>query len=120
MALQSPASSEMGGVWESMIASVKRALRAVLGRLLVTEDVLQTVITEVESVVNSRPLTYVSTETDSLEALTPSHLLLGRPAIQLPPGLVTDDGIRCRRIWRQSRALANQFWSRWLKEYVPV
>ena len=61
----------------------------------------------------------MSTETDSLEALTPSHLLLGCPSIQLPPGLVTDDGISCKRIWRQGRALVNQFWSRWLKEYVP-
>ena len=114
-----PASSDMGGVWEAMIATVKRALRAVLGRLLVTDEVLQTVITEVEAVVNSRPLTYVSSEADSLEALTPSHLLLGRPVVRLPPGLADDADLSSRRIWRQTQAIANQFWKRWLSEYVP-
>ncbi|XP_043245891.1 uncharacterized protein LOC122393710 [Amphibalanus amphitrite] len=113
-----PASSDMGGVWEAMIATVKRALSVVLGKLLVTDEVLRTVITEVEAVVNSRPLTYVSTEVGSLEALTPNHLLLGRPLMQLPPD-VTVDNPSHHRIWRQSQAPSAQFWKRWLREYVP-
>ena len=39
---------------------------------------LYTIVAEVESRVNNRPLTYVSDDIDELEALTPSHLICGR------------------------------------------
>ena len=55
-----PAAPHMGGIWERMVASVKRALQAVLGRVIVSEETLRTVVVEVESVVNSRPLTHGS------------------------------------------------------------
>ena len=114
-----PGAADMGGVWERMIGTVKRALRTVLGRLIVTDEVLQTVVAEAEAVVNSRPLTYVSTDADSLEALTPNHLLIGAPTLCLPPGVFRDSETSSRRLWRQTQALANQFWRRWLREYVP-
>ena len=114
-----PAAADMGGVWERMVGTVKRALRTVLGKLMVTDEVLQTVIAEAEAVVNSRPLTYVSAQSDSLEALTPNHLLLGHPTVCLPPGVFSDSKETSRRLWRQTQALANQFWRRWLREYVP-
>ena len=114
-----PAAADMGGVWERMIGTVKRALRTVLGKLMVTDEVLQTVIAEAEAVVNSRPLTYVSAEGDSLEALTPNHLLLGHPTVCMPPGIFNDGDTSSRRLWRQTQALADQFWRRWLREYAP-
>ena len=57
-----PAASHMGGVWERMVRSVKTCLQAVVGRQLLTDDVLLTVFAEVEHMVNSRPLTYVSSD----------------------------------------------------------
>ena len=65
-----------GGIFERMIKSAKRCLRKVIGRNCLTYDELLTLITEVEAVLNSRPLTYVSSE-DVDEPLTPSHLLVG-------------------------------------------
>ena len=109
----------MGGAWERLIASVKRALRVVLGKLVVTEEVLRTSLIEVEAVLNSRPLTHVSTDVDDMEAITPNHLLLGRAVKCLPPGIFDSCDSVSRRIWRQTQALADQFWARWLKEYVP-
>ena len=70
-----------------MIGSVKRALRVVLGKLVVTDEVLQTTLADVGAVVNSRPLVHVSTRVDDMEALTPNHRLLGRPVTCLPPGI---------------------------------
>ena len=40
---------------------------------------LRTLMCEVESVVNGRPITKVSDDPRDLEALTPNHLLLLRP-----------------------------------------
>ena len=41
---------------------------------------------EVEAVLNSRPLTYLSTD-DLEEPLTPSHLLVGRRLLDMPDHL---------------------------------
>ena len=122
MEVQPPTASHMGGAWERLVASVKRALRTVLGSQTVPDDVLHTTVLEVEFQVNSRPLTYVSGHSGDPEALTPSHFLLGVTANRsvLPPGTFSEDDETSRHRWRQSQALANQVWRRWLKEYLPT
>lgn len=54
-----PAAPHFGGVWEREIRSVKSALNATVGAQHVPEEVLQTVLTEVEGILNSKPLGYV-------------------------------------------------------------
>ena len=56
---------------------------------MVTENELNTLLTEVESITNDRPLTY-SVE-DDVTAITPSHLLHGRIVSLLPHQEYTDD-----------------------------
>ena len=108
------------GAWERLVASVKRALRTVLG--VVPDDVLHTAVLEVEYQVNSRPLTYVSGHGDDPETLTPNHFLLGVvPSVPvLPPGVFGENDKMSRKRWRQSQALARHVWRRWLKEYLPT
>ena len=65
-----------GGVFERLVRSVKRCLKKMLGLARLTYDELLTALVEVELVLNSRPLTVVSTE-DLEEPLTPSHLIVG-------------------------------------------
>ena len=57
--------------------STKQYLRKVLGEAKFSHDELLTALIEIEMVLNSRPLTYIS-ENDLDEALTLSHLLIGR------------------------------------------
>ena len=66
-----------GGFWECLIDLTKTALRKVLWKALVTLLVLQTLIVEIEAVLNYRPLTYVSSDISNLEPLIPSHLICG-------------------------------------------
>ena len=115
-----PTACHMGGIWERMVASVKRALRVVLGSLVPHEEALQTAITEVEAVINSRPLTHVSSDAEDFETLTPSHILLGRPACLIPAQLSDSTHASAESHWRQARAIAAQFWRRWLREYIPT
>lgn len=115
-----PTASHMGGVWERLVASVKRSLRVVLGNQCVSEDVLQTVLTEVEFMVNSRPLTYVSGDINDPEPLTPNHFLLGMPQAAVSPGVFSEREVMSRSKWRQSQALSEQLWRRWQKEYLPL
>ena len=114
-----PGAPHMGGVWERLVGSVKRALRTVVGENCLTDEVLYTFLTEVESMLNGRPLTYVSSDTRDPEPLTPNHLLLGCANANLSPGKFSDKEVNSRRRWRQTQTLAEQFWKRWRREYLP-
>ena len=115
-----PTASHMGGVWERLVGTVKRALKIVIGTQTLTDEVLLTALVEVEGMVNGRPLTYVSSESGDMEPLTPNHLLLGCSQVLLSPGQFQDREINSRRRWRQAQVLADQFWKRWRKEYLPT
>ena len=67
-----------GGYWERLVRLTKNALKKTLGRAFVTLSSLQTLIVEIEAHLNIQPLTYVSSESNEPEPLTPSHLLYGR------------------------------------------
>ena len=62
-----------GGFYERLVSLVKRALRKSVNRQLLTYVQLQTVLKEVESTVNSRPLVYVCDDIDSTITLTPGY-----------------------------------------------
>ena len=85
-----PGASHMSGVWERLVKSVKWSLKALLGKDLINEEVLQTVFTEAERIANSRPLTRNSSSPTDDEPLTPSHFLNIRPTFNLPPEMVDD------------------------------
>ena len=68
---------------------------------------------------NGRPLTKVSDDPRDLEALTPNHLLLLQSGPTLPPGVFTKGDTYSRRRWRQVQYLADVFWRRWIREYLP-
>lgn len=82
------------------------------------DESLRTLFCEIESVMNSRPLTYMSTTTGEVEPLTPGHLLFLRGAAGPIPGPFNEADSMSRRRWRHVQYLAEQFWSRWRKEYV--
>ena len=99
--------------------SCKKALDAVLRNQVLTDEVLVTAITEVEWLVNSRPLTEVSSDVDDLEALTPNHFIIGRASPNLPPGIFADKKISCQKRWRQAQVITTHVWNRWLRENLP-
>ena len=61
-----PAPYHMGGVWERLGRSCKKALDVVLRNQVLTHEVFLTAFAEVEWLVNSRPLTEVSSDLDDL------------------------------------------------------
>ena len=108
-----------GGIFERMIRSAKRCLRKAIGRSCLTYDELLTLVIEVEAVLNSRPLGYVSSE-DTEEPLTPSHLLVGYRVMSLPDTSVPDDpDYTPEALTHRMKHLKTltRFWNRW-KEYL--
>ena len=110
-----------GGFFERMVASVKECLRKVLGNARLSFDELSTLLTEVESTLNSRPLTYEYEEAEE-EVLTPSHLIYGRRLKTLPDDIVEpDDAIgedNCSSRFKYLSTRLQHFWNRWRKEYL--
>ena len=115
-----------GGLFERLIKSTKRCLKKTIGQARITYDELVTVVTEVEMILNSRPLSYVSTE-DLEEPLTPSHLLMGRRVLSLPDPVHVhpeDDDwhyVSKESLSNRARHLSmtmQHFWKRWRGEYL--
>ncbi|KAK3715636.1 hypothetical protein QZH41_008075 [Actinostola sp. cb2023] len=115
-----PSPSHMGGVWERMIRSVRQVLKSLLKEQLVCDEVLSTVMAEVVNILNSRPLTRNSDSPLDDEPLTPNHLLKLRPCPSLPPGTFDKDDCHGKRAWKQAQHIANVFWRRWTREYLPA
>ena len=82
-----------GGFWECLVGLTKSAIKKVLGRRHISLTVLETIIVEIEAVINDRPLTFVSSELGDVEPLTPAHLLHGRRITYLPHKMVDTDEI---------------------------
>jgi len=117
-----PFASHHGGVWERQIRTVRKVLHSIARQQTLTDESLRTFLTVAEGIVNNRPLTPVSDDPHDLRVLTPSHLLLLRTA-DLPfpsaPLGTTKAKKSMRRRWRQIQYLADMFWQRWTKEYLP-
>ena len=80
-----PASPHFGGVFKSMIKNSKKAMRAILKDADITDEELQTAIIGAEGQLNSRPITYISSDVNNLTPLTPSHFLVGHLGGQYAP-----------------------------------
>ena len=87
-----------------MIRTVRSVLHGICREQILSDECLNTYMYKVMGIVNS--------------PLTPNHLLHLKPSINLPPGKFVSQDLY-RRQWRQVQYLANLFWTRWIKEYLP-
>lgn len=116
-----PYAPHMGGVWERLVRSVKTALASMLTTKNPNEETFITVLTEAESMVNSRPLTYLALDTTEHEALTPNHfILLSSNGVNQPIAAPTDERFALKSNWKLVQIMLDRFWTRWIKEYLPV
>lgn len=85
-----PSASKMGRSWERQIRTVRNVLSSILtnGELQLDNESFRTFICETMSIANSRPLTVDDIhDPESLEPLTPNHLLTMKSRVILaPPG----------------------------------
>ncbi|GBP22726.1 hypothetical protein EVAR_13516_1 [Eumeta japonica] len=112
--------SEHGWRLGALVRSVKTALAATLRERSPREEVLHTLLLEAEHIVNSRPLTEVDIEPAEAEGLTPNHFLIGRSCGAAAAGHFDDNVLLGPANWRTCQRLADHFWQRWLREYLPT
>ena len=114
--------SNMGGVWERHVWSAKAIFNSLLkthGSSL-SDESLQTLLVEVEAIVNSRPLkTDVLNDAPSLAPRSPLNLLTMKSKVVMPPpGYFTSPDRYCRKHWRRVQNLSNKFWNQWRKKVL--
>ena len=118
-----------GAVWERMIKTVKECFAKVIGRYTPYHSEFVTVLSDVQKVLNNRPLTYRSQENE-VDVITPNHFLVGRPIPSLLFGDLNLDpeweyydedysSVLSKTIeWRDS--VFRDFKDKWLKEYLLI
>ncbi|GFW73543.1 DUF5641 domain-containing protein [Trichonephila clavipes] len=111
-------SAHFGGLWEAGIKSVKFHLRRVMGSKNLTFEELYTLLTQIEVVLNSRPLFRLAdNDIDSLNVLTPSHFLVGEE-IKGSPETVEESKLTLKGHWHIIQKLKLNFWRRWQIDYL--
>ena len=115
-----PTVAHMSGVWERLVQSAKKHLKAIVGDRLLSEFALRHLFTEVEFIMNNRPILAASDDPADLEALTPNHFLLQRKVTGLPPGSLVKGDHLGRKQWRKVQYLTDVFWKRRISEYSPT
>ena len=79
-----------------------------------------TAFTGVESLLNSRPLTYQTADSRDDVPLTPNHLLHGQLRGNFAHETVDTTEFSPRKRWRKVQELISRVWKRWLREYLPL
>ncbi|XP_071053585.1 uncharacterized protein [Onthophagus taurus] len=113
-----PNSPHFGGLWEAGIKSVKFHLKRVTGNTSFTFEDFVTLLVQIEAIVNSRPLTSLSTHPDDMTPLTPAHFLIGKTLTS--PADADLRHIKINRLsnFQHIQQVQQHFWSRWSKEYL--
>ena len=108
-----------GGFWERLVRSVKEPLRKVLGREVIGYDELVTTVTEVEAVVNCRPLGYLYLDSPSdCLPLTPAHLVNGRGLLGSAVSIPVEAAQNINRRQQFLKSLVDYFWTIWSRDYL--
>jgi hypothetical protein len=107
-----------GGLWEAGVKSTKYHLIRVLGNSHLTYEELNTSLVQIEAILNSRPMTPMSSDPEDYAPITPGHFLIGRPLTSLPVEDLRDCSYTHLTRHKRIEQLRQHFWERWSKEYV--
>nr|CAI5833897.1 unnamed protein product [Callosobruchus analis] len=114
-----PASPHFNGLSEAGVKSVKTHLRRVVGDQTMTYEELYTLLSQIEALLNSRPLTPLSMDPNDLSALTPGHFLTMEPLNSpFPEPDVSHLHMARLNRWQLIQKMHNDFWKRWHAEYL--
>lgn len=113
-----PGSPHMGGLWEAGVKSFKTHFRKVVGPFKYTFEEFSTLLSRIESCLNSRPISPMSEDPMDLNALTPGHFLIGSPLLAPPEPKFINQPMSYINRWQRLRSIQQQFCHRWKNEYL--
>ncbi|GFX50988.1 integrase catalytic domain-containing protein [Trichonephila clavipes] len=113
-----PYTLHFGGLWKSAIKSAKKLLIKATNFLLLNFEECSSLLIQIETCLNSRPLTELSPDPSDFNALTPAHFLVGGPIHQFPEPSQPSRSVGLSERWILIQRLRQYFWDRWSTEYL--
>jgi len=114
-----------GGFYERLVGLVKICLRKSIGRKLLNYDDFSTLVTEVEGILNSRPLTYLSDDLTKINILRPIDFISPTVYLSLPIEENQESNYshldsvqKVELYWKKSLQTLDHFWNLWYTEYL--
>jgi hypothetical protein len=113
-----PKGAHFGGIWEANIKCAKYHLIRVLKETKLVYEDYETILTQIEAILNSRPLCKLSENSEEGEALTPGHFLIGRTLISLPQPSVLQIPSNRLDHYQYLQRIVQEYWKEWSTEYL--
>lgn len=113
-----PLSPHWGGIWEAGIKSTKNHFKRNIGDAHLTFEELNTVLTQIEAILNSRPLCALSNDPSDLDCLTPGHFLIGSSLTSYPEAQLNQIPENRLNLFQKCAKIQQSFWKRWSIEYL--
>ena len=111
-------SPHFGGIWEAQIKSIKRHLLKTIGDTILTVEEFYTLLVQIEAIVNSRPLSPLSSDPNDLNPLTPAHFLIGRSLVAAPDEDLEKSPYNRLSHYQMIQNLVHSYWKRWHLEFL--
>ncbi|XP_033217077.1 uncharacterized protein LOC117172897 [Belonocnema kinseyi] len=97
---------------EAAVKSFKHHLTRTVGNTLLTYEQFQTYVIEIAAILNSRPLTPMSSDLNNLLPLSPGHFLIGASLTSFPPADYRNLRANQLSTWQHAQQMRDHFWSR--------
>ena len=115
-----PRAPHFGGIWEAAVKSLKHHLVRVIGSNLLKYDEFDTLLAQVQAILNSRPLIPMTTDPEDMNVLTPGHFLILRaPVAVADPDLTNLNENRISH-WQKIQQKVQHFWKSWRQDYLQT
>lgn len=113
-----PRSPHWGGMWESAIKSAKYHFYRLVGNANFTFEEMTTILTQIEAILNSRPLCPLSSDPLDFQCLTPGHFLIGTSLTAYPERDISQIPDNRLSLFQQITNIQQTFWKRWSVDYL--
>ena len=111
-------SPHFGALWEAAVKSAKYLSIRTLENSSLTYEGLQTMAIEIEAILNSRPISPMSNDTNNIGALTPRHFLIGEPLRAQIDTQSKPTNLKLETRWKLDSRLKHEIWKRWPRDYL--
>jgi len=106
-----------GGAWERLVRTVKTALRISISSIPLKLQDIYTLLCNIESLINRRPITYTNGNENDLLPLCPANFLLPSASMKTYNNSETNHVILSNAL-DANRKILLRFWQRWKTEYL--
>ncbi|XP_043484707.1 uncharacterized protein LOC122512739 [Leptopilina heterotoma] len=95
-----PRAPHFGGLWEAAVKSFKKHFTRTAGVSLLSYEQLHTYVVEIEAILNSRPLTALSSNPNDFTPLSPAYFLIGSSMTSISQEDLRNLPIGCLSAWQ--------------------